>query len=216
MTWALPGCREGYPGPRAAEGHGPSSRGPLDNPAHGGVPGFTAQGSLTRPPPPPGSPGVMRFVQQTLLRPPVLTGPAVASAGAFLQPRGQLGEEPTHTWGIRAEPASSSNTAARLVSSRSLGAEGRVRGRLLLPRGLQAGLLAWPAVVQPGKPGVGPAQVHSQHHRPGHAGQTRLIPTLQVPVSCGPGTSVGRVLGAGGRGTGEVWAQGSSLGPTAP
>lgn len=97
--------------------------------------------------------GSSRLVQQTLLRPPVPTGPAVASAGAFLQPRGQLGEEPTRTWRVRAEPASSSNTAIRLASSRSLGAEGRVRGGLLLPCGLQAGLLAWPAVVQPGKPG---------------------------------------------------------------
>ena len=137
----------------------------------------------------------------------MLTGPAVASAGAFLQPRGRLGEEPTRTWGIRAEPTSSSNTATRLASSRGLGAEGRVRGALLLPRGLQAGLLAWPAVVQPGKPGRVPrrstasipdqgtrARLTSDPH-PAGPGFPRALPAGPEPLSAeclGPGAE-GRV-----------------------
>ena len=116
----------------------------------------------------------------------MLTGPAVASAGAFLQPRGRLGEEPTRTWGIRAEPTSSSNTATRLASSRGLGAEGRVRGALLLPAASRQG--SWPGRQwsnqgSRGGSRAGP-QLASQTRVRGP--DSRLIPTLQVPVSRGP------------------------------
>lgn len=177
----------GRPGPGAGEGHGPSSRGPLGSPAHGGVPGFSAQASLTRPPPPPGSPGVIETCPADPAEGPSAHRPCGRIRWCLSSPGGRLGEEPTRTWWVRAEPASSSNTATRPVSSRSLGAEGRVRGRPLLPLHLQAGRLAWPAVVQLGEPGAGPAQVHSLFTVPRVADQDTQARPMPDPHPAGPG-----------------------------
>ena len=111
------------------------------------------------PPPPPSSPGVIETCPTDPAEGPSAHRPCGRIHWCLSSPRGRLGEEPTRTWWVRTEPASSSNTATRPGSSRSLGAEGRVRGRPLLPLHLQAGRLAWPAGVQLGEPGAGPVRV---------------------------------------------------------
>lgn len=129
----------------------PAVRGPWTT-HHVEGPGLPSTRRLTGPPLPPGSPGVIETCPAGPAGAPGAHRPCGRIRWCLSPAQGQLGEEPHVPGGSGLGLPPAAARPSGWPSSRSLGA-GEVRGGLLLPCGLQAGLLAWPAVVQPGKPG---------------------------------------------------------------